>query len=212
MGSIHDKAQELLPWYVTGSLSAHEHDEVERHVRQCLPCRAALMHEQRLRELVESQEDVPLNDEHGVVDLLRKIDTTRGRPRAAWRPALAAGGAALVGVVAVAWFVLVAPGGRGVEGPGGAFSTQSSSDAAAPNRIDILFDDDVGASEIRDIVRSIGGTLIGGPSALGRYTVSVPVESEDELAAVIEKLTRNPRIRFAAQSYTASQKPVTDGQ
>ena len=44
----HERAFELLPWLVNGSLSGHERDEVEQHTRVCLLCRREL--ERRIPE------------------------------------------------------------------------------------------------------------------------------------------------------------------
>ena len=94
MDSIHAKVTELLPWYVNGTLAAHDRDEIDRHLGECLVCRAALQKQRRMRSLIQSQDDVPLSAEHNIGGLLERIDAKSGHGRAAVsgsRLALAAG-------------------------------------------------------------------------------------------------------------------------
>jgi anti-sigma factor RsiW len=208
VGSVHKRALELLPWYVTGTLPEHERAEVESHLRGCLSCRAALREEQRMHVLVESQEDIPVSYEHGVADLLKKIDGAGARPPPVRRLALAATAVTVVAAVVAGWFALIRPDASVVQSGNGTFSTLSSSDATAPNRVDVVFEDGVSAGEIGAIIRSVDGRIIGGPSKLGRYTVSVPADTEDQLSAAIETLQKDPRVRFVGQSYVASPASV----
>jgi anti-sigma factor RsiW len=45
-GSPHEQAQQLLPWYVNGTLEADEAALVEAHLAECAECRADLAAEQ----------------------------------------------------------------------------------------------------------------------------------------------------------------------
>ncbi|MBI1397946.1 MAG: hypothetical protein GC151_18385 [Betaproteobacteria bacterium] len=44
----HRRLASLLPWYLNGTLSAQEHDELEAHLSQCTQCRAEL---EEMREI-----------------------------------------------------------------------------------------------------------------------------------------------------------------
>jgi len=210
MDPVHQDVVELMPWYVNGSLTGQDRAMIEGHVRECLPCRAALREEQRLRGMIRAQDDVPLGAGHGISDLLRKIDGDDARAAPLWqRPRFGLG---VAGIAVAAALVLAVPIIRNTDAPGaddGApFTTLSDDTNVAANRIDIVFADAVAEREILEIIESLGARLIGGPSELGRYTVAVGAESESELAGVIDGLAQDPRIRFVGRNYSAS--PPTD--
>lgn len=100
----HDSAAALLPWFANGTLQGEERDRVERHVRACLPCRAELAEQTRLRTLVQRQPVVHLSADAGFERLRGRLDrpSTRrtGSPRrAVW--ALAAA----VAIAGVGWSI-----------------------------------------------------------------------------------------------------------
>jgi anti-sigma factor RsiW len=207
MDAVHKEIVELIPWYVNGTLPKDEHAGVEKHVNECLPCRAALREAQRIRSLVSGHDDVPIGMEHGFSDLLRRIDgrAVRRSPFRPW-PRLAYGAAAVC--VAIAGWLLVA----GLLAPGttdrAPFTTLTDGASGADTRIDIVFADATPEADILGIIDSVGGHLVTGPSALGRYTVVVETTTPDELSRLIERLTEDPRVRFAGQNYIAS--PTTE--
>jgi anti-sigma factor RsiW len=201
MESVHREVVELMPWYVNGSLAADERIRLEKHLNTCLPCRAALRDEQRIRGLVNAIDDVPVGAGHGVADLLRKIDGSGTRATSWWvRPQVGMGVAVVCAAIA-GWIVLSLPVAP--------FTTLTDSASGAVNRIDIVFADAVAATEIPGIVESLGGQLISGPSEIGRYVIAVEVDGDDELFETIERLSGDARIRFVGRNYssTASADP-----
>src|SRR3954463_2666539 len=70
-GSPHEQAQQLLPWYVNGTLEADEAAEVETHLAECAECRADLAAEQVLSRNVAA---LPLDVEHACSMLSDRID------------------------------------------------------------------------------------------------------------------------------------------
>jgi anti-sigma factor RsiW len=208
MNSIHQRTAELLPWYVTDTLPVAERDAVEAHIRDCLVCRAALREEQRIRELVRSPNDDRLSPEHGVADLLRKIDGRAGtRRRIRLQPRFAVGIAAAA-VVAVAVFVggaLLTPDNPDRTG----FSTLSNPAGVAGERIDIVFTEGTDASAIEALVRSFRGRLIGGPTELGRYTVELPTADPAATDALIERLADDPAVRFVGRNFIGEPDAAT---
>jgi anti-sigma factor RsiW len=204
--AAHRKIVELIPWYVNGSLPPDDHAEVEQHLNECLPCRAALREARRIRSLVSGHDDVPIGLEHGFSDLLRRIDDRPRRSPFRPGPRLAYGAAAVC--VAVAGWLLVgtllAP--EAIDPV--PFTTLTDGARFAGTRIDIVFADAIPEAEILEIVDSLGAHLVGGPSELGRYTVAVEATTPDDLSRLIERLTADPRVRFAGQNYIAS--PTTE--
>lgn len=196
MSAEHDKAAELLPWYVNGTLAADERAAVERHLGECLPCRSALRAERHLHGVVRAQEDVPFGSVHGTADLLRRIDDGQRRHTARRLGPRIAVGAAAACLAIAAWVFL--PGQLGPEDAG--FATLGDP-ATNGGRIDIVFIDGTARRQIEAVLETVDAELVGGPSELGRYTVSVPADSERALADVIAELAEHPRVRFVGRNF-----------
>ena len=205
----HREILDLLPWFVNGTLPEHHRARVEAHLRDCLPCNAALRDERRLSGRLLDQDDVPLGPAHGLNELLDRIDRRQQRARtvAGLPPWIGYGLAAGFGGGIVWLWLAVAPvGGMG----GGEFETLSATPATAPPsasapeipqpQIDIVFAATPTAAELKAFGQEIGAALVGGPSGIGRYAFAIdgPAAGVDTL---LESLRRDPRIRFAGRSY-----------
>ena len=57
----HEQAAALLPWLVNGTLGGEELEQVERHVRGCLGCRAELAEQNALRAMLRRQPPAALS-------------------------------------------------------------------------------------------------------------------------------------------------------
>lgn len=201
MSDLHKKTIELLPWYVSGSLSSAESAELERHIGECIPCRTALAQEKRLHGLISRQEDVPLSAEHGISDLMTRIDhPVRRRDGRTLRPRFAFG-AAIVCAVIVASLLLIRSPGPDIGG--GEFSTLTDPAEHLSDRIDIVLSDGVDASEILAVIAQFDGTVIDGPSDLGRYTVGIPGSEGMSMQDVIDTLADDRRVRFVSRNFIA---------
>jgi hypothetical protein len=66
-------------------------------------------------------------------------------------------------------------------------------------QIDVAFAEDMTERELRTVLTSVGGTLVGGPSALGIYTVRID-PSSGTLAVALEKLRAHGQVRLAEPS------------
>ncbi|HEX6999033.1 MAG TPA: zf-HC2 domain-containing protein [Gammaproteobacteria bacterium] len=198
----HEDVIELLPWLVNGTLSGAERERVERHVRSCLPCRAALKSEQRLAALVQAQPTVRLSPERGFEELLARADRPAARraglgfaPR---RAALLAAGLAAAAVVA--WLGL--PDARDA----GEFTTLTAGARTDALRVDVVFAPGASEADVRALVRDIGGTIVAGPSEIGRYTVQLHGDAHD-VDAAIERLRGDERVMFAGRSFDGGPGP-----
>ncbi len=200
----HREILDLLPWYVNGTLPEQHRAHLESHLRECLPCHAALREERKLHGLLRDQDDLPLGPSHGLNALLDRIDRGQraARPAAGLAPWLGYGLAAGVGG-GIVWILLaVLPVGGPVDGE---FATLSATPAAetpsATPQIDIVFAAAPGAAELEAFGREIGARLVGGPSEIGRYTFALEATAADAVETVLETLRRDSRIRFAGRSY-----------
>ncbi len=200
----HSRAFELLPWLVNGSLGAEERDAVEQHVRSCLACHRELKEQQRLRAALRAQPAVHLSPQSNFDKLARALDRTAGeraaRPaRGASAPLVRFAAAAAVGAAcrrrgAVALAVA----------PRHSAPTTRRSRTAPPRA--------PGADRHR--VRPVGHAGRDAEPARadrrrrsrpGRAASGVtasasrrPSASDAELDALLAKLGKDPRVRFAA--------------
>ena len=206
----HEKAFELLPWYVNGTLSDADLGDVERHIRNCLPCRVALLEQRHLATLLKEQPTVRLSAEGGFERLLAEIDASRQSARRAPRqralrlPRLArfATAAALAAsLVLAAWLVTL--GGDSRE----ATFVTATQPGGANAEIDVVFAENVSAADHLALIREINGVTIDGPSDVGRYRVRLTEADADRIDGIIARLRGDARVRFAARAYSTGEQP-----
>lgn len=65
--------------------------------------------------------------------------------------------------------------------------------------LQVVFADDMTEKELRALLTSIGGTIVKGPSALGVYTVEIPVSagSPDLLDPILDAVRAHRQVRLA---------------
>jgi hypothetical protein len=190
----HQRALELIPWLVNGSLRDDERSVLEHHVNGCLPCRAELKQQRALAALVARQRDAHLSPAAGFDALMRRADA-RVVPLFSRHLAIAASVAiALLGGAALLVYLPNDPAEP-------AFSTLAREGDGA--RLDIVFAANVTEAQMRAIVRDIGGSIVAGPSDVGRYTVELtaPEASHETVERLLASLRDDARIRFAGRSF-----------
>ena len=211
----HREVLDLLPWYVNGTLPEPHRARVEAHLRECLPCHAALREERKLSGLLLDQDVVPLGPSHGLNALLDRIDRRRrsARPAARIAPWIGYGLAAGIGGGIVWTWLAIVPVGGTVDGefatlsatPGSPAAQSTTAAAATPAtatpRIDVVFAADPNAAQLEAFGEEIGATLVAGPSEIGRYTFALNAAAPAGIEPLLETLRRDPRIRFAGRNY-----------
>jgi len=196
----HERAAELLPWYVNGTLPAGERAWVERHVKSCLPCRAALRSELRLAALVRAQPTVQLSADEGFERLRERI-ARPALPTARHVPWLLATAATAAFAAWLAVDLARQPP------PDAEFATLTSG-GPATLAIDLVFAPDATEADVRAVVREIGGTIVAGPTELGRYTVALErTDPPADIDALVAALERDRRVRFAARAFRPERVP-----
>lgn len=200
----HERAFELLPWLVNGTLEAAERDAVEQHARACLACRRELNEQRRLHEAVHRQPAIHVSAHAGLKALDRELDGVREARRGRWalryaalQPFAIAAAAGIAVLAVLLWFTpLPQPGA-------GSYSTLATPRSADSALIDVVFAQQTTAAEILALLDDIDGEIVAGPSELGRYSVLVANGRADgaELAKLIDTLTADPRVRFAARAF-----------
>jgi anti-sigma factor RsiW len=217
---LHEEALELLPWFVNGTLAGAEHAAVEQHVRSCLPCRAALQEQLQLQTLIKQQPTVRLSPDAGFADLMRQVDDSAhsrfGPGFRQWHRSLANAFvpwtrravtiAVLIAGLALTSWLLTSRYSNPEQGP---YATSSDSTSGSAALIDIVFADGVTENEMRSLVREINGTIVAGPSDIGRYTIRLDagVTNGESLRHVIERMQLDRRVRFAGRAFPQAAKP-----
>ncbi len=216
----HETANGLLPWYANGTLADDERQYVEDHVRACLTCHLELKKERELHELLLSSPTVNLAPEEGFDRLSRRLDDPgRGGRWARVEPFarlmervsgqwLTFASATRFSIAAVALLAVVGslswrtvPQAVVLDDP--AYVTLTSGSVSAGIELDIVFADHVSELELRALVTEIDGSIVAGPTAVGRYRIRLHdgAVGEAHLTNMIRALSRDERVRFAGPSF-----------
>jgi hypothetical protein len=195
----HEEVWELLPWQVNGTLAAEERELVERHLATCAECRDELERCRATAAEVRASAVAPTPHPAQLAKLLQRLEPEVKRasgallartPRAV-RWLILGQAAALVALVAT----VVALAGR----PAPFHTLSDAPAAAAPARqVRVVFAPETTEAELRQLLLAVRGEIVGGPSPLGAYAVSLPVgEGTEPLPVVLAYLRAHSRVRFA---------------
>jgi len=168
----HRLAQELLPWLVNGTLDGDELAKVNAHLEQCGRCQADAAAQEALRAIAGEPEHAATLERDWAA-LRARLETDRDRPRRAsgrmpwWRLGLqlAVGlQAAVILVLAVVLAGVALPSREPYRALG------ANASAASANAL-IVFRADASEREMRDVLRSAGARIVGGPTVSDAYLV-----------------------------------------
>jgi hypothetical protein len=197
----------LLPWYVNQTLEKGEKEAVKKHLLSCPMCQRELEEIKREHGLYQSTAEeipVPQTFPHLIAEIEKREKEsiwqriTLPIPRPQLRPALA------TALIATQFIVIAALVGLLALNPWGAgerfyrtLSGPTIIEGKGP-RLTILFQDGVKEKTVREVILAINGTIVGGPTPMGVYTVELKSEmSPEELQGVISSLRqRGDVIRF----------------
>ena len=190
----HHEAEELLPWYVTGQLEGDELAFVETHLSSCAHCRRQLAVERHMvAEFAGLTPDIDtrwarLKQRLGAAELLAErapvrqswLDGVTSDAASLWqtltRPAIAALATAQVAFVAIAGTILFSLSQPSYRALGSAPPPQSANVIA-------MFRADTTESQMRDLLRANGATVVGGPTSADAFLLRVAPASRREALA-----------------------------
>lgn len=211
------QAEALLPWYLTGTLSAEEKLRVERQLETSEALSRELESLKALRTaVVRSTDELAPPSGDGYARLLARIDADEGaaepgRAGKLWhrligllqdtsplrlRPAYAL-------VAALILFQAVAIGGLVVErmvSPRDHVIASPTAPAGGFPTVLVAFRDELPAAALRQIVYDLDGNIVKGPTPEGVYVIEIrrPLEGPDQLDRIVEALrARGDAVRFA---------------
>jgi anti-sigma factor RsiW len=185
----HRQTQQLLAWYVTGTLDREETALVEQHLDGCAECREDLATEAVLAREIKA---LPGDADQGWAALKAGIDASqsgaatpamRRRAPARWSLAGAAGFAI---AASVATFVLMRPPVL--------YRTLAAPPGAVAGNLVVIFKPESPEVALRTMLVRDGARIVDGPTAAGAYVLHV---AEDQRAAVLARLKSDRDISLA---------------
>jgi hypothetical protein len=179
-GDEHQAAQELLPWFVNGTLDADEAAQVGAHVAQCSACQADVAAQTQWRAAADG--DAPRTDvERGWATIRTRLDarvatSPRRRGAFAWWRGLQVAVAVQAAVILVMAFALVS-----TMKPAEPYRALGSSMAVDANAI-VVFRGDATQAETSAALRAAGARVVDGPTAADAYLLRLPEPAAAALA------------------------------
>lgn len=202
--NIRRRFEELLPWYVNGSLEAESRQWIEAQ----LATHPELHAELRLTEALQTQTRAAVPEvapDLGLDRLMQRIhaERTPARPRARepeqpslWArisaffesirpmPAFATAAAVIAIQAGVIGTLLVQQ--SEMESEYATFRSSGDGAIVTGPLLEVAFSADAREREMRELLVRIGGTLAGGPGQLGNYLVYVPAERIDAAMRILK--------------------------
>lgn len=196
---MHDDSthpDELLPWYVNGTLEGPERARVEKHLESCRRCRDEAAWLARLREQIKAEGGADAPGELGLRRLMRQVRGSEAKPRARrlqwWQPALAAA----VVVIVIQSVLLVKPW---QEAETGIVPLGMQVSGAV---VQVEFAPTATEAQIREVLQAVDGIIVEGPGALGVYRIRLqgvsPADDARVAAAVAALRARKGVVVHAA--------------
>jgi anti-sigma factor RsiW len=194
----HLELQQLLPWYVNGTLEGEELHHVEAHLASCAMCATEVQAERALRARL-APEAGPDSVERGLMALNLQLDReevpNRREPdhraqgrwtwRTSWMPlALAAQLLLIIGLVG-----LLHPWDR----TEGTYRTLGTAEASGDQLI-VVFRDTASMGETQQVLAAIHGRVVDGFTAGGALVIAVPAGTAGQAAARLRDMAP---VRFA---------------
>ncbi len=179
MSSRHP--DELLPWYVNGTLPQRQREDVAAHLAECKRCRKEVAFLEEIREGIREGSDGADAGEIGLRRLLREVEREEARKptRSWWRPALGLAAAMIIGIQMVLLLNLERE-------PSDSFTPLSGAEKLGAV-LQIRFNPAATEAQIRELLQSVNARLVDGPGAIGVYRLRL--EGRDiDLRDVVAKL------------------------
>jgi len=213
----HQEIRLLLPEYVNETLSPTDRVEIQSHLATCENCTQELEQWRAIQSSVIAQNaQIPAPSPSRLASALKAIEMDEQQNahslthqtallerlanwvedqwQAVWQPMPTLGWAVIAAqfvliVGLVGFFSLQEPTYSTLSGPSVAGSEKQV-------RVVIGFHPSLMEAEIRKTLLEMQGTIVGGPSALGLYTIAFPIspDSTDEIERKLHALKQRPDI------------------
>jgi anti-sigma factor RsiW len=199
--SPHQKVQELLPWFLNGTLEADDVAQVEEHLQSCPACRSELECLQVLRSTYVDTELAP-DAEAALARLRPRLEESapasrprrtgeRSRARPAQIPSW-------LGLALAAQFALILGLGWKVLQPDAALEYRALSSAAtaehAAGSLVVVFNPTASQREVARILHRSGGRIVDGPTESNGFVLAV---ASGNLKDALTRLRAEPAVVLA---------------
>ncbi len=199
--SVHQRSQELLPWYVNDTLEPEEGSLVEQHLQGCPACREELDCLRALQSAYVSS-DIPPDSEAALDRLRARLDSEARAPAiarqhaAAGLPALLARGPMWMRLALAAQFgVIFALGWEVVQTERTGFEYHTLASGSTPPRVAgslvVVFDPNATQRQVARILHHTGARVVDGPTAANGYVLAL---AHGGLQAALSELRAEPGV------------------
>lgn len=198
----HEEAVVLLPWLMNGSLSRDEQQRLSGHVESCIQCRREMREHDHIQAAAGKDAAAAVVPKLNVGRMMQRIEMFEERCAAEpWRRVFEffrrriylATAAAAITVVALLTVVLQ-PQPQEPQ-----FTTLTQTEGLATgNYVRTVFNPDLSAAQISQIVAETGLDIVSGPSIRGVYTLRVQRElSTAGMDELVRSLRERRQVLFA---------------
>jgi anti-sigma factor RsiW len=194
-GNPHEEVQELLPWLVTGTLSAEDRELAEAHLADCAECRAELETE---RKLASSIATLPVTADSSWEAMEKRLNAEprfqARQPSGLWRRRVPLGWAVLSPLAAAAavavLFIDVIPR----QPANDQYRALGAAGASQAANIVVLFAPDTKEATMRSLLDAADARLVDGPTETGAYLLRVEGTKREQ---ALKRLRDNGAITLA---------------
>lgn len=208
---MHEDCWKLLPWFVTGKLSASDQQRIERHIEECAACRAELAEQRELCMHIRRDEPLLLAPQASLQKMMARIDADEAdelafdddaateqehapKPRR-WL----AVAAALQTIVIV--FLLALVGRETADDLTAPKFTTASSAATQTARgpiLRVVFKPETPASQMQTLLHSVDAQVVAGPTEAGVYTLQLGRKQDGvAVSRALEQVRADGSVVFA---------------
>lgn len=186
--SLHATAVESLPWVANGSLAGSSAAAIHAHVDGCPECRRLLEFDAALSAAICEDSVVDTAPHAAFAKLTSRIDAFESRRRFwrrclgplrrlgtafAARPMLTAFTVPAAAMLLLSAALVMRATDREPPAAYRTLSLPAPGLSASGPLLHVVFDDELTAGEIRELLAGLGGRVVAGPSSMGEFTVQV---------------------------------------
>jgi hypothetical protein len=223
--SAHQDISLLLPWYVNKTLHGAEIKIVENHLKVCSTCTREIATLYKLAVAVQQEGSIDSAAHASFSQLKKRIQGTdetsqEKAPKVVafpgqrqWysklcpeyfvlpRPALAMAAVLLLSLLIPRFFDTGIDTGN-IQMNEYRTLSNAENPAVGQNTIRVIFSNDTKQPQINEILASVHGQIVGGPTAQGVYRVAIKSElAPHDVLGVVESLRKNTNVIFAEPPY-----------
>lgn len=173
-GDPHQMTQELLPWYVAGTLDPADRRLVDAHLQECAACRAELESERTLSAAFLDLSDAAFPPQGAARPRDLVAARRRSGPRS-WWPSTASGRLAAIAAsqLLIVGAALAVYGGLSRPADGTYHVLSASAPGPAPGNVIVIFRPDMTEQALRTTLSGAHARIVDGPTAAGAYVLAV---------------------------------------